>query len=315
MKLYENFQKKIIIGIETSCDDTCVGILEINNLNEVKILSNLKVNQNILHEKYGGIVPEVAARSHIMKLPFIFEEALKIGNVSLKEVDLITYTRTPGLLGSLLIGENFAKGISCQYNIPLKAVNHLQAHNLVGLINNPINTPFLALIISGGHSELWFFKNPNNYNEYEILEKTIDDAIGELFDKVGRAMNLDFPAGPILETLAKETTEHLNISLPKSFSFSGLKTKFIKLVEENIPKSIIANSLQITVTKMLINIINKYINNINIPNIPILVGGGVASNSYIRKELQLNFKNIYFPPIELCTDNGVMIGWCGYLIN
>lgn len=315
MKLYENSQKKIIIGIETSCDDTCVGILEINNLNEVKILSNLKINQNILHEKYGGIVPEVAARSHIMKLPFVFEEALKIGNISLKEVDLITYTKTPGLLGSLLIGENFSKGISCKYDIPLKAVNHLQAHNLVGLINNPINTPFLALIISGGHSELWFFKNPNNYNEYEILEKTIDDAIGELFDKVGRAMDLDFPAGPILETLAKETTEHLNISLPKSFSFSGLKTKFIKLVEEKIHKSIIANSLQITVTKMLINIINKYINNINIPNIPILVGGGVASNSYIREELQLNFKNIYFPPIELCTDNGVMIGWCGYLIN
>lgn len=304
---------KIIIGIETSCDDTCVGVLEINNNNNNKILSNLKINQNILHEKYGGIVPEVAARSHIMKLPFVFEEALKISNITIKDVDLITYTKKPGLLGSLLIGENFAKGISCQYNIPIKGVNHLQAHNLVGLINNPINSPFLALVISGGHSELWYFKNPYDYNDYEVLEKTADDAIGELFDKVGRAMNLDFPAGPILEILSKNTEEYLNIPLPKIFSFSGLKTKFIRLIEEGVNPSIIANSLQITVSKMLVNIINKYIKLINIPNIPILVGGGVASNSYIRQQLMLNFKNIIFPPIDLCTDNGVMIGWCGYL--
>lgn len=307
--------KKIIIGIETSCDDTCVGILEINSSEEVKILANLKVNQNILHEKYGGIVPEVAARSHIMKLPFVFEEALKIANISIKDVDLITYTKTPGLLGSLLIGENFAKGLSCQYNIPIKGVNHLQAHNLIGLINNNIKSPFFALVISGGHSELWFFKDGNNYNDYEILEKTIDDAIGELFDKVGRAMGLDFPAGAILETLSKETTESLNICLPKVFSFSGLKTKFTKLVEEGVDKKIIANSLQITVTKMLINIIKKHMKNLNMEDLPILVGGGVASNSHIRKELQLNFKHIHFPPIDLCTDNGVMIGWCGYITN
>jgi N6-L-threonylcarbamoyladenine synthase len=300
--------KKIIIGIETSCDDTCVGVLEINN-NKVKILSNIKVNQNNLHEKYGGIVPEVAARSHIMKLPFVFEEALKIANISIKDVNLISYTKTPGLLGSLLIGENFAKGISCQYNIPIKGVNHLQAHNLVGLINNPIKEPFLALVISGGHSELWFFKNPYDYNNYEILEKTADDAIGELFDKVGRKMNLDFPAGALLEKLSQETQEHLNIPLPKIFSFSGLKTKFIRLVEEGVNNSVIGNSLQITVTKMLINIIKKHLPT---PHTPILVGGGVASNSYIRQQLKLHF-NVIFPPIDLCTDNGVMIGWCGYL--
>jgi N6-L-threonylcarbamoyladenine synthase len=309
------FYEKIIIGVETSCDDTCVGVLKINQLNKVEILSNIKVNQNILHEKYGGIVPEVAARSHIMKLPFVFEEALKIANISLKDINLIAYTKTPGLLGSLLIGENFVKGISCQYNIPIKSVNHLQAHNLVGLINNPIKEPFLGLVISGGHSELWYFKDPNDYNNYEILEKTIDDAIGELFDKVGRAMGLDFPAGPILEKLSKETNEDLNISLPKAFSFSGLKTKFIKLIEQGIDKPIIANSLQITVAKMLVNIINKHIKNLNLENIPILIGGGVASNLYIRHQLEKNFTNIYFPPIELCTDNGVMIGWCGYLNN
>jgi N6-L-threonylcarbamoyladenine synthase len=313
-------KSKIIIGIETSCDDTCVGVIEIiekktSNIkniinNKVNILANIKINQNTLHSPYGGVVPEVAARGHIGRLPSIFKETLMNINLKIEDVDLIAYTCKPGLLGSLLIGENFAKGLSCRNNIPLIGVNHLEAHNLVSLMNNLyITFPFLGLIISGGHTELWLFKN---LNEYEILESTKDDAIGELFDKVGREMGLEFPAGGKIEILSNGVIEKdgdLNISLPKVFSFSGLKTKFIRMLQEGkIDKKIIAYNLQLVVSKILINLLKKYNKNYYI-----VVGGGVASNKYIRSEFMKNFNNIYFPSIDLCTDNGVMIAWTGYL--
>jgi N6-L-threonylcarbamoyladenine synthase len=306
--------KKIIIGIETSCDDTCVGIIEVSNtINggiqpEVNILANVKINQNTLHNIYGGVVPEVAARSHIQRLPKIFKDTLLKLNLQLKDICLISYTCEPGLLGSLLIGENFAKGVAAKNNIPLIGVHHLKAHNLVSLINNKnIFFPFLGLIISGGHSELWLFKN---INQYELLESTKDDAIGELFDKVGREMGLEFPAGNKIEDLAEQIKEEydLKIPLPKVFSFSGLKTKFIRMLkEEKVPKEVIAYNIQLVVGKMLINLLNKYNKNYSI-----VVGGGVASNKHIRNQLMKNFKKIHFPPIELCTDNGVMIAWTGF---
>lgn len=300
--------KKIIIGIETSCDDTCVGILEITD--KIKILSNLKINQNNLHAKYGGIVPEVAARSHINRLPIIFQEALDLAKITIRDVDLLSYTKTPGLLGSLLIGENFVKGLACQNDIPILGVNHLQAHSLIALIEQPITYPFLSLIISGGHTELWQF---NSVNNYEILEKTTDDAIGELFDKVGRCMGLPFPAGTNIELLAQSTKVILPITVPKTLSFSGLKTKFIRLLEEDKQEpAIIANSLQKVVSQLLVNVLKKHTVD---KNISIVVGGGVAANQYIKNSLKENFKNIFFPIQELCTDNGIMIAWCGHLLQ
>jgi len=298
-------KKKIIVGVETSCDDTCVGVLEIRNNNPI-ILANIKVNQNNLHEKYGGIVPEVAARSHISRLPYVFKEALTLAKVSIWQVDLLTYTQTPGLLGSLLIGENFTKGLGLQYNLPLQGVHHLKAHGLSALMEYQVPFPFLSLIISGGHTELWRF---DSLNTYEILDRTADDAIGELFDKVGRVMGLPFPAGPQIEILAAETKEVLSITLPKILSCSGLKTKFIRLFAAGIDKKIISNSIQEVVSAMLIRSLKQHGGD----DLPIIVGGGVAANKYLRHKLQENFKHIYFPSQELCTDNGIMIAWCGYL--
>jgi N6-L-threonylcarbamoyladenine synthase len=297
--------RKIIVGIETSCDDTCVGVLAVEN-DTATILSNLKINQNNLHEQYGGIVPEVAARSHISRLNLVFQQALKESNLTIKEVDLLAYTKTPGLLSSLLIGEKFTQGIGLQHNIDIIGINHLKAHASVVLINNEISYPFLGLIISGGHTELWRF---NSFDNYELLEKTADDAVGELFDKVGRCMKLPFPAGSSIEKLATETKEFINIPLPKILSFSGMKTKFIGLLEKNIPHNIIANSLQKIVGQILIRLIMNH----NVINMPIVVGGGVASNIYLQNILKEKFFHIYFPSGELCTDNGIMIAWCGYL--
>ena len=300
-----NMEKKIIVGIETSCDDTCVGVLEITHGRPV-ILSNIKIKQNNLHEKYGGIVPEVAARSHISRLPYIFKEALELAHVPIKDVSLLTYTQKPGLLGSLLIGEHFTKGLALQYHIPVIGVHHLKAHGLSALMEVHISYPFLSLIISGGHTELWRF---NSLNSYEILDKTADDAIGELFDKVGRVMGLPFPAGPQIEILAEDTEDTISSPLPKILSCSGLKTKFIRLLEEGIDKKIISARIQQVVSEMLIRTLSVH----GAHHIPIIVGGGVAANKYIRRKLLENFKNIYFPPQELCTDNGIMIAWCGYL--
>lgn len=295
---------KIIVGIETSCDDTCVGVLRILNGKPI-ILANLKVNQNILHGKYGGIVPEVAARSHVSRLPHVFREALTLSKISIEDIDLICYTAEPGLLGSLLVGEKFAKGLGTRYNLPTKGINHLKAHGLSPLLEAPITPPFLSLIISGGHTELLYFEN---INSYEVLEKTSDDALGELFDKVGRTMGLAFPAGPLIEEMALRTQEHMPISLPSILSFSGLKTKFMHLWEQGHKMEVICNSMQMVVADMLIRTINKYAQ-----DIPLLVGGGVAANKYIQRRLKAQIKDVYFPSMGICTDNGIMVAWCGYL--
>jgi N6-L-threonylcarbamoyladenine synthase len=298
--------KKFILGIETSCDDTCIGILEIDH-NIPKILVNIKINQNNLHTPYGGVVPEIAARSHIHRLPFILQDALNMCDLKIKDISLIAYTKTPGLLVSLLIGENFAKGLSLQYNIPIIGVNHLKAHVLVNFLYQPLLFPFFGLIISGGHTEIWYF---NSLDSYKILIKTADDAIGELFDKIGRIMELPFPAGAEIEKLAQTTQEIIILTMPKILSFSGLKTQCIKLIDAKICFATLCNSLQKIVTELLV----KYIKLHKITeDIYIAIGGGVAANTYIKKELIKNFTHIYCPTQELCTDNGIMIAWCGYL--
>ncbi|OED45423.1 hypothetical protein AB836_00795 [Rickettsiales bacterium (ex Bugula neritina AB1)] len=296
----------IILGIETSCDDTCIGILSIDK-NKKKILANLKENQNTLHEKYGGIVPEIASRSHLQNIDIIFEEALKTSNISSNDIDLIGVTKEPGLIGSLLVGINFAKGLSIALNKPLIYVNHIEAHILSSFIENvPIVLPSYCLLLSGGHTSLIHY---NNLNDYKILESTCDDAAGELFDKVGREMGLPFPAGKHIEKIAKKNKKALPINTPRILSFSGLKTHFIGMVKKkHYNLEDIAHNLQQSIVSLLQKTLKKHCKY----NYPIILGGGVTSNKYIRKELKKYWKNILFPLLEMSTDNGIMIAYVSY---
>lgn len=299
-----NNKIKIILGVETSCDDTCVAVIKVDG-NNTDILANLVMNQNSLHEKYGGIVPEVAARSHLQELPTLVDEALKQSNITIRDIDLIAYTAKPGLLGSLLVGINFSKGLALANNIPIVEVDHLEAHLLVNFINKQLIFPSVGLIISGGHTELWRFHSLHNK---EKLISTKDDAIGEFFDKVGRIMDLPFPAGPWIEKLAKNQTA-LEIPIPKVLSFSGLKTKFIRLYEERtISKEVICKSMEVVSTNLLVHHISHFINKEE----RLIVGGGVSANQYIRQQLTEHFQ-ADFVDKKLCTDNGVMIAFTGYL--
>lgn len=296
----------IILGIETSCDDTCIGILKITN-NQKHILVNLKENQDTLHAKYGGIVPEVAARGHLYIIDILFQHALKFANISAEDIDLIGVTTTPGLIGSLLIGINFAKGLSIALNIPIIYVNHIESHILSSFISDiPIILPMYSLLISGGHTSLIYYENLNNY---KIIENTHDDAIGELFDKVGREMNLPFPAGKHIEQIALNHHNTLPLIIPSILSFSGLKTHFIRMIRENKyhPEDI-AQNLQMSVCALLHKILKKHCKFESF----IVAGGGVTANKYIREFLTTHWSNIHFPHIDLSTDNGVMIAYTAY---
>lgn len=296
----------IILGIETSCDDTCIGILKIID-NEKKILANLKENQDTLHAKYGGIVPEIAARGHLHIIDMVFQNALKEGNILAKDIDLIGVTTNPGLIGSLLVGINFAKGLSLALNKPIIYVNHIEAHILSSFISDiPIKLPAYSLLISGGHTSLIYYENLNNY---KIIENTHDDAIGELFDKVGREMQLPFPAGKYIEEMA---LNHKNIFppvIPNVLSFSGLKTHFIRMIKGNkYNLEDIAQNLQISVCELLHKILKKHC----ALETFIVAGGGVTANRYIRDFLKKNWTNIHFPCMDLSTDNGIMIAYTAY---
>lgn len=298
-----------ILGIETSCDDTAVGLIEINDeideLNNVKILSNVISSQNHLHSKYGGIVPEIAARSHLALLPKIVDDVLKKNNLKITDINLIGYTENPGLLSSLLIGINFGKALGFSNNIPTFGVNHIKAHLLVNFMNKKLEFPSFGLIISGGHTELWYLES---IDKYQLLIKTADDAIGEFFDKVGRVMNLPFPGGPHIEKIASTTNEIIPMTLPKILSFSGLKTRFTKLVEEAVPINKICKTMEVISTELIIKNIKQFIKKDEL----LIVGGGVSANEYLRKELGKNFR-VSFVSKDLCTDNGVMIAYTAFL--
>ncbi len=304
----------IILGIESSCDETSVAIVK----NGREVLSNVINTQISIHELYGGVVPEIASRNHVENISPVMKEALKEANVKIDDVDGIACTYGPGLVGALLVGVSYAKALSYAANKPLIGVNHIQGHIAANYITyKELKPPFLTLLISGGNTQLVLVKD---YTEFEILGKTRDDAVGEAFDKIARVIGLGYPGGPKMDKLAQEGTP--NIVLPKvhidglDFSFSGLKTAIINLHHKtpDINKADLAASFEKDVAEILLENTKKAVKETNINKIAL--AGGVSANSYIRKafkelEEKENIK-VYYPELKLCTDNAAMIASAGY---
>ena len=304
----------LIMGIESSCDETSVAIVK----NGREVLSNCINSQIKIHEEYGGVVPEIASRCHTEVINGIMKESLKEANVTLDDIDAIAVTQGPGLVGALLVGVSYSKGLSYVTGKPLVAVNHIEGH-IAGnyLTHSELKPPFICLIISGGHTHL---VNVKSYNEFEILGKTRDDAIGEAFDKVARVVGLGYPGGPKVDNLAKQGKPTIKLPVTHfdnlDFSFSGIKTAVINLnhKDPNINKADLCASFQKAVTEMLISNVKKAIKQYN--SNKIVIAGGVSRNSFIRKSFdnlaeELNI-NVYYPEPILCTDNAAMIAAAGY---
>ena len=303
-----------ILGIESSCDETSVAVVK----NGREVLSNVISSQVPIHEKFGGVVPEIASRNHVEAISNVTKKALKEANLELNKIDAIACTYGPGLVGALLVGVSYAKALSYASKIPLVGTNHIDGHIAANYITHKdLKPPFLCLIVSGGHTHLVHIKD---YKEFEILGKTRDDAIGEAFDKVARVIDLGYPGGPKIDRLAKEGTP--NIDLPQTyfenldFSFSGIKTAVINLHHKNpnVNKADLAASFEKAVTDVLVANAIKAAESLNIDTIAL--AGGVSANSYIRERfLELektdNMK-IYYPEPVLCTDNAAMIASAGY---
>lgn len=304
----------IIMGIESSCDETSVAIVK----NGRTLLSNIIDTQISIHEKFGGVVPEIASRNHVEAISNVMKKSLEEANVELKDIDAIACTYGPGLVGALLVGVSYAKALSYSLQVPLIPVNHIEGHiDANYLTHQDLKPPFLCMLMSGGNTQIVHVKD---YTEFEILGKTRDDAIGEAFDKVARVIGLGYPGGPKIDKLAKEGTA--NIELPKThmegldFSFSGLKTAVINLhhKEPDINKANLAASFEKDVSEILITNIKQAIKQTNIKKV--VLAGGVSANSYIRNEFDKMAKEenveIYYPELVLCTDNAAMIAVAGY---
>jgi len=317
------YKKSLILAIESSCDDTAAAVI-----NGRKILSNYVANQKI-HIAYGGVVPELASRAHQSKIIPVVQQALLQANINKKELTAIAYTQGPGLLGSLLVGSAFAKSLSLALSIPLIPINHIQGHLLVHFIEDERiqipSFPFLGVILSGGHTQL---VHVHDHFDMNILGTTLDDAIGEAFDKCGKKMGLPYPSGPQIDKLAKEGNPHkfiFPISKLSDYnvSYSGVKTAFINFIsnkEQKDPDFIKNNlvdlcaSLQYTLVQIILNKIELVARDKKLTEI--VIGGGVAANTEIRKKLQdIVMKEdwtLSLPPLEYTTDNAAMIGITAY---
>ena len=310
----KKMKDKLILGIESSCDETAAAVVK----NGREVLSNVISSQIEIHEKFGGVVPEIASRNHVEAISNVVKKALKEANVKLEDIDAISCTYGPGLVGALLVGVSYAKALAYASNKPLIGTNHIEGHIAANYITHKeLKPPFLAFVISGGHTHMVHIKN---YKEFEIIGKTRDDAIGEAFDKVARVIGLGYPGGPKIDKLSKEGKP--NIQLPKThfenldFSFSGIKTAVINLNHKtpNLNKADLAASFQKAVTEVLIENALKACEKLNIKTIAL--AGGVSASSYIRKEFQkleeTKGMKIYYPEPILCTDNAAMIASAGY---
>ena len=309
----------IVLGIESSCDETSASIVK-----DYEMLSNIVYSQEI-HAEYGGVVPELASREHQKNIAYVVNRALEKSDIKKNEIDGIAVTYGAGLKGALLVGLNFAKGMSMALNIPFVGVNHLEGHLYSNIMENTqISFPFISLIVSGGHTQIW---RVNKIGDYDLLANTVDDAAGEAFDKGARLIGLGYPGGPeIQKASAGGDTEYYQFPRPKvkkskyDFSFSGLKTSLLYKVrsmdEKEVKKNLhhIAASYQEAIVDTLLDRISRISKEENINQISI--AGGVAANSRFREksaELSLDNKlSIYFPSLSLCTDNAAMIAMAGY---
>lgn len=315
----------IILGIETSCDETAAAVVR----DDRQILSNIIHSQIKEHQPYGGVVPEIAARSHLDYLSPVIQHALRDAHVTINDLSAIAVTSGPGLIGGVMVGVMAAKAMAAALNKPIIAVNHLEGHALVARLTHDVPFPFLLILMSGGHCQLILAKDLGNY---EVLGQTIDDAAGEAFDKVAQCLDLDYPGGPQVERLARQGNEK-RFPLPRplkgragcDFSFAGLKTAVRNIVEserknlspeeDQIFKADLCASFQAAIRECLIDRLKNCFAHLP-PNINhVVLSGGVAANQYLRSALEdlchAHEKSFIAPPINLCTDNAVMIAWAG----
>jgi len=307
-----------ILGIESSCDETGVAILDVDASGAASIVSEVLASQVSLHERYGGVVPELASREHMRSLPILLEEALTAGKLALADINGIGVTCGPGLKGCLLIGVTFAQGIALSQGVPLFPVNHIEGHILSGELHAPnLKPPYLTLIVSGGHTEIVLVKG---LGQYECLCRTRDDAAGEAFDKSANLLGLGYPGGAQLARLAETVTGSKLFSLPKiaremeGFSFSGLKTAVLLLVKRNAEllasdpsvRAELAWVIQDAIVDSLVHKVKKVLVS---RRVPLVVCGGVSANKELQKRLREEFKEVYVPPMAHCVDNGAMIAY------
>lgn len=303
-----------VLGIESSCDETSVAIVK----NGREILSNVINSQIKIHENYGGVVPEIASRCHTEVINQVTKQALKDANMKIEDIDVIATTYGPGLVGALLVGVSYAKGLSFATNKPILGVNHIEGHIAANYLTyKELKPPFLCLMMSGGNTQIVHVKS---YNEFEVLGKTRDDAIGEAFDKVARVVGLGYPGGPKVDKLAKEGKNIIPLPVAQmdnmDFSFSGIKTAVINLHHKtpDINKADLCLSFEKSAADMLENNIKKAIQKTKMKKL--VLAGGVSANSYIRNRIdELSKKEkieVYYPELILCTDNAAMIASAGY---
>lgn len=310
-----------ILGIETSCDETAAAVIEDGR----DVLSNVINSQIDIHTKYGGVVPEIASRNHLMDLPYVVEEALEQADTTLDDIDAIAVTRGPGLVGALLVGVSYAKALSSALDKPLIGVNHLEGHIAANYLQyKDLKPPFLTLVVSGGHTHLVLV---NNYNDLQILGRTLDDAAGEAFDKIARVIGLGYPGGPKLEKAAGEGNSDA-IDFPRvylskdslDFSFSGLKSAVLNYINSEkqrgneINDKDVAASFQQAVIDVLVDKTLKAAKDNNIKKVAI--AGGVSANqalnNALREKLEGEGIEFFSPPLILCTDNAAMIASQAY---
>lgn len=309
----------IILGIESSCDDTSAAVLR-----DGVILSNKTATQ-VDHKTYGGVVPEVASRAHQVNIIPVVDLAIREAGINKEEISAIAFTRGPGLMGSLLVGVSFAKAMALSLDVPMVEVNHMKGHVLAHFAENPKpQFPFLCLTVSGGHTQIVLVRD---FLDMEVIGETIDDAAGEAFDKTGKLLGLDYPAGPIIDKLAQQGQHIFHFPEPKikdlDFSFSGLKTSILYFLKKEIKKNPnfidenlndICASVQTSIITFLMNKLQKAAEQTGIKEIAI--AGGVSANSELRRTLSEIGKekdwNTYIPSFEFCTDNAAMIAVTGY---
>ena len=319
-------KKPLILGIESSCDETAASIITENEQGNPVVLSNIVSSQVEVHKEFGGVVPELAARSHVEKIDWIVQKAIDDSGRKIEEIDAVASTAGPGLIVCLSVGLSFGKAFASALNKPFIAVNHLEGHALSPKLNSELNYPYLLLLISGGHSQ---FLNVQGLGKYKRLGTTIDDALGEAFDKTAKLLGIEFPGGPQIEVLAKKGDPN-KYDLPKpifnkggcNLSFAGLKTAILRItknIKTDQEKFDLAASFQKTIEEILHKktkiAFNEFEKQNNLKQKTFVVAGGVAANKNIRSMLtNLCNKNNYhsiFPPIELCGDNAAMIAMVG----
>ncbi len=314
----------IVLGIESSCDETSVSIVK-KTRGFGEVLSEKTLSQVNKHQVFGGVVPELASREHSDSINKLMKEVLKEAKINLSEIDAFAATTGPGLLGGLLVGCNYAKGLSITTGKPFLSINHLQGHVLVARIKKRINYPYLCLLVSGGHSIILIVKK---FDEFKVLGESIDDAVGEAFDKTAKVLGFNYPGGPHIENLANQSKKKLKFNLPRplikdkttNLSFSGLKTAVRRIIESGISESDkpeIAYEFQLCVSECLINkvhlVIKESVKKYQIKDF--VLTGGVASNNFLRNKFKILCKtsnlNFIAPDKKLCTDNATMIAWAG----